>query len=73
MSTECRPRTFERKGDSIWNDLDSLQVEILESKRRDREHVLQFYNMRQHQLFNAQPSYAIVDLDRMFRASIITS
>lgn len=75
VSAESGLGTFRGEHDGRWNDIDPQQVASREAWRRNREQVLQFYNMRRRSLLDAEPNHAhraLAALEKLFRISIIT-
>lgn len=74
MSSESGLRTFREMG-GLWEEYDVTEVATPEAWHRDQDLVLQFYNERRKQLFDAHPNAGhtgIADLEKEFNVQIIT-
>ena len=74
ISAESGLPTF-RDSDGLWQNHSFFQLASIQGWRKDRGTVLEFYNQRRQQVRAAQPNaahYALVELAKHFRVSIIT-
>lgn len=74
ISAESGLQTF-RDGDGLWEQHRIEDVATPRAWKRDPALVLAFYNMRRHQVLQAQPNaahYALVALEEKFEVQIIT-
>lgn len=59
----------------MWEGHDINEVASIEGWHRNKEQVLEFYNKRREQLFEAEPNpghYAIADLEKDFDVTVVT-
>ena len=74
MSAESGLRTF-RDADGLWEGHDVMEVASPEGWRRDPELVLDFYNQRRRQLFEAEPNQGhelLAQLEQRYTVDIVT-
>lgn len=74
MSQESGLRTFRDMG-GLWEEYDITEVATPEAWQRNPSLVMQFYNERRKQLYEAEPNaghLGLVDLEKDFDVSIIT-
>lgn len=74
MSAESGISTFRGAG-GLWNEYPIEQVATPEGFRRDPALVLEFYNMRRHELYNTNPNEGhrlIASLEDRYDVTIIT-
>ena len=74
MSQESGLRTFRDMG-GLWEEYDITEVATPEAWQRNPSLVMQFYNERRKQLYEAEPNaghIGLVDLEKDFDVSIIT-
>jgi len=74
MSQESGLRTFRDMG-GLWEEYDITEVATPEAWHRNPSLVMQFYNERRKQLYEAEPNaghWGLVDLEKDFDVSIIT-
>jgi len=74
ISAESGLKTF-RDGDGLWNGYNIQDVATPRAWRKDKQLVLDFYNMRRRDVLNAQPNAAhtgLADLEKDFDVEIIT-
>lgn len=74
MSADSGLQTF-RDSDGLWEGHDIQQVATVQAWRENRELVLDFYNKRRKQAFEAEPNEghkALADLEKEFDVQIIT-
>lgn len=74
ISAESGLPTF-RDSDGLWQNHSFFQLASIHGWRKDRGTVLEFYNQRRQQVRAAEPNaahYALVELAKHFRVSIIT-
>ena len=74
MSQESGLRTFRDMG-GLWEEYDITEVATPEAWHRNPSLVMQFYNERRKQLYEAEPNaghIGLVDLEKDFDVSIIT-
>jgi len=74
ISAESGLKTF-RDGDGLWNGYNIEDVATPRAWKKDRQLVLDFYNMRRHDVLSAQPNAAhtgLADLENDFDVEIIT-
>lgn len=74
MSAESGISTFREKG-GLWEQYPIEEVATPEAWRKDREKVLNFYNMRRKQLLEVEPNeahYKVADLERDFKVQVIS-
>lgn len=74
VSAESGIKTFRDMG-GIWDQYDITEVASPEAWNRNRKLVLDFYNQRRKQLFEASPNaahYGLVDLEDHFDVQIVT-
>jgi NAD-dependent deacetylase len=74
MSQESGLKTFRDMG-GIWEQYDVTEVASIEAWERNPELVLQFYNERRKQLWNAKPNaghVGIAQLEKDFNVEIVT-
>ena len=74
ISAESEISTFRDK-DGLWNKYDAMRLASVEGFNEDPEAVLDFYNERRWQLFNAKPNHAhdvLAELEKEHDVTIIT-
>ncbi|MEX0771072.1 MAG: NAD-dependent deacylase [Balneolaceae bacterium] len=74
MSADSGLATFRDSG-GLWEGYDIHEVASIEGWRRDPEHVLDFYNKRRRQAFEAEPNAGhrtLAELEKNFKVTIIT-
>lgn len=74
MSQESGLKTFRDMG-GLWENYDVTQVASIDAWDSNRELVMEFYNQRRKQLFEAKPNaghVGLADLERDFDVEIIT-
>ncbi len=74
ISAESGIRTF-RDSDGLWEGHDVMEVASPEGWRKNRELVLEFYNLRRRDCLNAQPNAAhlgLAELERHYDVTIVT-
>ncbi|HSO88807.1 MAG TPA: NAD-dependent deacylase [Draconibacterium sp.] len=74
MSQESGLKTF-RDMDGLWENYDVNDVASIDGWYRNPELVMDFYNQRRKQLFEAKPNaghYGIAELEKWFEVNIIT-
>lgn len=74
MSADSGLATFRDAG-GLWEGYDITEVASIEGWYRDKEKVLEFYNMRREQVFKAKPNpghYAVASLEGDFDVTVIT-
>ncbi|MEX0994926.1 MAG: NAD-dependent deacylase [Balneolaceae bacterium] len=74
MSADSGLATFRDSG-GLWEGYDINEVATIAGWNRDPEQVLEFYNQRRRQAFEAKPNaghLAIAELEKEFEVSIIT-
>ena len=74
ISAESGLKTF-RDSDGLWNGYNIQDVATPRAWRKDKQLVLDFYNMRRRDVLNAQPNAAhtgLADLEKDFDVEIIT-
>lgn len=74
MSQESGLKTFRDMG-GLWENYDVTEVASIDAWNTNRELVLEFYNQRRKQLFEAKPNaghFGIADLEKDFEVEIIT-
>ncbi|MDZ7717187.1 MAG: NAD-dependent deacylase [Balneolaceae bacterium] len=74
MSADSGLKTF-RDSDGLWEGFDVNEVATVEGWRTNPEKVLQFYNSRRKQAYNAEPNKghkALAKLEKHFDVTIIT-
>ena len=74
ISAESGLKTF-RDGDGLWNGYNIHDVATPRAWRKDKQLVLDFYNMRRRDVLSAQPNAAhagLADLEKDFDVEIIT-
>lgn len=74
ISSESGLLTFRGVG-GLWGGYDVMQVASIDGWRKDPELVLDFYNKRRIDAFNAQPNAAhcfLAELEKSFNVQIIT-
>ena len=75
VSAESGVATFRTGDDGLWYNHKLEDVATPDGWRRDREKVLNFYNMRRSQLKNVEPNLAhkiIADLEKDFDVTVVT-
>lgn len=75
VSEESGVATFRTGADGLWYNHKVEDVATPDGWRRDREKVLNFYNMRRSQLKSVEPNLAhqiIADLEKDFYVTVIT-
>lgn len=74
ISAESGLKTFRDSG-GLWENYDVMDVASIDAWYRDKELVLQFYNDRRAQAFQAEPNEghrALVRLEKHFEVHIVT-
>lgn len=74
ISAESGIQTF-RDSDGLWEGHDVMEVASAEGWRKNKKTVLDFYNQRRKQAWNAKPNLAHLELARLekhFDVSIVT-
>jgi len=74
VSAESGLGTYRDNG-GLWDSYDPMEVASIEGWYRDREKVLDFYNMQRRKLQNSEPNSAHFDiaaLEARFKVSVIT-
>lgn len=74
ISADSGLATFRDAG-GLWEGFDIEEVASIHGWHRDKEKVLEFYNMRREQVFNAEPNpghFAIANLEKKFDVTVIT-
>ncbi|MFU8861230.1 MAG: SIR2 family NAD-dependent protein deacylase [Cyclonatronaceae bacterium] len=74
ISAESGLKTFRDSG-GLWEGYDVMDVASIEGWHRNKEKVLEFYNLRRKQAWQAQPNAghrALVDLEKAFEVVVIT-
>jgi len=74
ISAESGISTFRDKN-GLWENYDAMRLASIDGFRDDPEAVLDFYNERRWQLFDAKPNhahYALADLEKQHDVTIIT-
>ena len=74
ISAESGISTFRDKN-GLWENYDAMRLASIDGFRDDPEAVLDFYNDRRWQLFDAKPNhahYALADLEKQHDVTIIT-
>jgi NAD-dependent deacetylase len=74
ISAESGLKTF-RDGDGLWNGYKIEEVATPRAWKKDKQLVLDFYNMRRRDVLSAQPNAAhtgLADLEKDFDVEIIT-
>ncbi len=74
ISAESGISTFRDK-DGLWENYDAMRLASIDGFREDPEAVLEFYNERRWQLFDAKPNhahYALSELEKQHDVTIIT-
>jgi NAD-dependent deacetylase len=74
MSQESGLRTFREMG-GLWESYDVEDVASIDGWRRNPELVMDFYNQRRKQLFDAEPNpghYGIAELEKWFDVTVVT-
>lgn len=74
ISRESGIKTF-RDQDGLWNNYRIEEVATYDAWLRNRDLVLEFYNMRRKELLSVQPNpahFSLVDLEQKFDVRIIT-
>lgn len=74
ISAESGLKTFRDSG-GLWEGFDVMDVASIDGWRRNRELVLDFYNMRRKQALEAKPNpghYGLADLEKDFEVVVIT-
>lgn len=74
VSAESGLGTYRDNG-GLWDNYDPMEVASIEGWYRNREKVLDFYNMQRRKLQNAKPNsahYDIAALENRFKVSVIT-
>lgn len=75
VSAESGVATFRTGDDGLWYNHKVEDVATFDGWRRDKEKVLNFYNMRRAQLKEVEPNLAhkiIADLEKDFNVTIVT-
>jgi NAD-dependent deacetylase len=75
VSEESGIPTFRTGSDGLWYNHKVEDVATLDGWRRDKEKVLNFYNMRRAQIKDSKPNLAhqiIVDLEKDFDVTVVT-
>lgn len=74
ISADSGLATFRDAG-GLWEGYDIQEVASIDGWYRNKEKVLDFYNMRRKQVFEADPNpghYAIADLEKEFNVTVVT-
>lgn len=74
ISAESGISTFRDK-DGLWENYDAMRLASIDGFRQDPEAVLEFYNDRRWQLFDAKPNhahYVLAELEKQHDVTIIT-
>lgn len=74
ISADSGLATFRGAG-GLWEGHDINEVASIEGWHRNKEQVLEFYNKRREQLFEAEPNpghYSIADLEKDFDVTVVT-
>lgn len=74
ISAESGLKTF-RDADGLWEGYDVMEVASIDGWRKNRELVLEFYNMRRKQALEARPNaghLALAGLEKDFEVVIVT-
>lgn len=74
ISADSGLATFRDAG-GLWEGYNIEEVASIDGWYRDKEKVLDFYNMRREQVFKADPNpghYAIADLEEEFEVTVVT-
>lgn len=74
ISAESGISTFRDKN-GLWENYDAMKLASIDGFREDPEAVLEFYNDRRWQLFDAKPNhahYALAELEKQHDVTIIT-
>lgn len=74
ISADSGLATFRDAG-GLWEGYNIEEVATIDGWHRDKEKVLDFYNMRREQVFNAEPNaghYAVADLEEKFDVTVVT-
>jgi NAD-dependent deacetylase len=74
ISAESGLKTFRDSG-GLWEGYDVMEVASIDGWYRNKERVLEFYNIRRKQAWQAQPNAghrALVDLEQAFDVVVIT-
>jgi NAD-dependent deacetylase len=74
ISADSGLATFRDAG-GLWEGYDIQEVASIDGWYRDKEKILNFYNMRRKQVFEADPNpghYAIADLEEEFDVTVVT-
>ena len=74
ISAESGISTFRDK-DGLWENYDAMRLASIDGFRDDPEAVLDFYNDRRWQLFDAKPNhahYALAELEKQYDVTIVT-
>ncbi len=74
ISADSGLATFRDAG-GLWEGYNIEEVASIDGWHRDKEKVLDFYNMRREQVFKADPNpghYAIADLEESFDVTVVT-
>ena len=75
VSAESGVATFRTGDDGLWYNYKVEDVATLDGWKRDREKVLDFYNLRRSQMKTVEPNLAhkiIADLEKDFDVTIVT-
>lgn len=74
ISADSGLKTF-RDADGLWEGHDIQEVATIDGWNNNKEKVLDFYNQRRKQAFEAQPNqahFALAELEKSFRVSVVT-
>lgn len=74
ISADSGLATFRDAG-GLWEGYNIEEVATIDGWHRDKEKVLDFYNMRREQVFNAEPNaghHAIANLEEEFDVTVVT-
>lgn len=74
ISADSGLATFRDAG-GLWEGYDIQEVASIDGWHRNKEKVLDFYNMRRKQVFEAEPNpghFAIADLEKEFDVTVVT-
>lgn len=74
ISADSGLATFRDAG-GLWEGYNIEEVATIDGWHRDKEKVLDFYNMRREQVFKAEPNaahHAVADLEEEFDVTVVT-
>lgn len=75
ISKESGLSTFRDEKDSLWSKNNAKELASIWGWRKDREKVLDFYNLRRKNLLSVEPNhahYVLAELEKDFHVTIIT-